>query len=663
MRETNFNVSKSKGELNMKRTIVILALVTAFVLAFTAVAQATWRGFTPTRPVIEAVPMIANPAAGEPGHIAAVPVGEPIANPNFVGLQGFLSFPEGRAEMARNLAPGTGNFQPGGDYEDFGHRIEQAAGLQGSAHGGYVTTTTKCVVCHSAHRATGIEDPTMAGSIAIPGSRVQRMTNQAFLTAGNGSSCEACHVAGSAQASRLLVEWGGPWNGYTGGGPHAGARRGCVLCHNAGIHGLSGSEFNVMNVFMLGNTRRAGLAGSGTMPTGTPTPGAIHNNMTRDQQIRAEMNLWIGADSRNNVTISYPGQPGATAGNTWWATGVRMIGDVGGLPGEHLTDPQRTALGLPSGAEYAAARSMATAYTCGESGCHAVGAFFTQNWGVGFDRRSGHGSGAGNQTLDDGVNDVGVRQLVTGHVNPGVRVTQVNLAAAVNFGEAGPGACGPCHGGSPAGFPTASTVEGERDDSRRAYGCDQCHDMVGVATNSTAWPHGNRNILVYEWHADGTQVETFAAAGNLWMYAGNIARAATVDAQGNRVGVVGTTGGHQTIDIGDGAAVAAFRGPTSENMAFADQSWFVMTNVGSGRYGVPSDVPANNWGTGLVDGSCLKCHVALDQGSLDALQAVGADAIRHTWQSGTNAGVDALVNPNWDGFPVGTGSQRLFLYR
>ena len=59
-------------------------------------------------------------------------------------------------------------------------------------------------------------------------------------------------------------------------------------------------------------------------------------------------------------------------------------------------------------------------------------------------RRSGQGFNAGNLDLSAG-NGVGLRQMVTGHVTPSVRAT----------GGANNNACGPCHGGNAAGFPTA----------------------------------------------------------------------------------------------------------------------------------------------------------------------------------------------------------------
>ena len=753
----------------MKRTIVILALVTAFVLAFTAVAQATWRGFTPVRTVLElgtgTATLTSDPQGPTPWVVTdmAGPTGATPVSPG--GMNGFITFPEARNEMLRNLGRdefqmvdgngdptgltpnatqlrfyyrvgsfynplGTydagdnqwslatddvtgdflgvgdpawanytmamvnvvgGNFRTGGAYAAFGHNVEAAAQLQGTVHGGYVTTTTKCVVCHSVHRATGLEDPARVGSLNNPGTNVQRNQNQAFLTAG-ASSCIECHVIWGSQPSRLLVEWGGPWGSYTaGGGPHGGPRRGCTMCHNAGIHGLTTSQFNVMNVFMLGNTRRAGEAWcenhqnlsplpcpdcgvvGGNPGAGPPNPA----NMNRDEQILAEMHLWTGPDSRGYIPIQIPGEPGADPLNTWWWTGARSLGPVGGTP--PAMDAIGT-IGTTVGAAYGAARSMATAYTCGEAGCHTTGAFFLTNWGVGKERADSIRRQTGVMEPDGAVptaaQNNAMRRIgdvdVTGHVTPSARATS------------GPNqACGPCHAGNPAGFPRASTNVGARDTSRRAYGCDQCHDMVGIATNSTAWPHGNRNIVVYEWTADGVQLDAartlnatgqvvagpnIARTGNLWMYAGSIARSYDATMQDRPTGAAGAP--LQSF-LGSGDPVTGIDAPN-----FADQSWFVMTNVASGRYGVPSnaaDTLVTNTGTGLVDGSCLKCHVAMDSASMSAAGSQAADALAHAWGRGNAAGVPSATGAAWAG--TGTprapewtgvtplGSSRLFLYR
>ncbi|MCL2526590.1 MAG: hypothetical protein FWE46_06080, partial [Coriobacteriia bacterium] len=147
---------------NSLRSTLVLGLVAAFVLSFGAVSQATFRGFTPIRTQAEV----------DSGM-----------------LQGFITFSEARVEMTRNNAP---------------------ADLQGTAHGGYVTTTSKCAVCHSAHRAPGFNPDAAEGTVAGSTTGAVNLANaqsQYFLTAGS-TTCEGCHVSTGAQASRLLVEWG-----------------------------------------------------------------------------------------------------------------------------------------------------------------------------------------------------------------------------------------------------------------------------------------------------------------------------------------------------------------------------------------------------------------------------------------------------------------------
>ena len=636
----------------MKRTIVSLALVTAFVFAFAAVAMAAvtpstaYMGFTPIRTQEQV----------DAGY-----------------LQGFISFAEARAEMQRNGVNGA---------------------LQNTAHGGYVTSTTLCVVCHSAHRAPGINPDAAqgnaAGSAGAAGSiNAANVANQSFLTAGSGT-CESCHTTWGSQASRLLVEWA-----EVGAGPHASAGNAvggaCILCHNAGVHGLSGSRFNVMNVFMLGNTRNT-APDHPTSPTSVPTEtrdeqiareiaeGRVLRGGTLDVPVTSDLFEDRAADS-GTLQAGMPAVP--TAESTWWYNGARSLGPIGTTPpafGEGVT---------AGGNQYGAARSLATAYTCGESGCHDATAMFNLNWGMGFERvdnvRGNPVPPAFNPTLPP--RDQMIRQgttEITGHVMPSVRV-----AGGENQ------ACGPCHGGNPAGFPTASTVAGARDNSRLAFGCDQCHDMVGVATNSTAWPHGNRNIYVYEWEADGTQLDTgnTVAAGNLWMYGGNIARsmdlldlAHSTAPEHSAVTTLTVTMNNtlsNAVIISEGGGTA-FRGNTSENLSFADQSWTVLTGVTSGRYGIPSTTNnpagASAPGTGLLDGSCLKCHVPLDIDSREAMNAMGADALRHAWVTGQNPYTGEIVanhgsggrnnnpwgalNPIFQGVPASWDqSQRLFLYR
>jgi hypothetical protein len=527
-------ISKSinKGEKTMKKSLLIFALAIVLAFSLATTAGAVYRGWSPS-----------NPTDGtEPGYV---------------------SWKSAVATMDANNTP---------------------AALKVGAHGGYITATTKCAVCHSAHRATG-----------IPTGTPSRL-NQLFLTPGGGE-CVACHAPGGGQGSGKLVEWG------PAGGPHA--NRACGTCHTSGIHGAGGSKYHVMNAFMLGDSG--------------------------DAYIDAEKAKWAGQAQTINVAGT------STTGAGWWENGTTPVLELGGMPAGVTAN------------QFAAAKGIATAYTCSgnDSSCHYQGVFANVIWGTGYSR---YNTGTANAKED-----------ITGHALPGLRTTQgtyPNTGTGNGVYPSGRGsACGPCHPGNTAGMPNWTNKT-----SRMAYGCDQCHDMVGVATDSTAFPHGNRGIKVYEWDATG-QIETDVAAGNLWMYSGNVARAGDLDATTDMTtfAFVGTPNAGLV-------PMPAAPYPSSAERAvgmFADPNWKVLTNVTGGQGGSAS--PA---ATGLMDGACVKCHIPIDKKSLDAL---GIDKTRqvnigggvmltvpsvanyngfHWWRSG-----DPLLEGTWN------TPNRLFLYK
>ena len=523
----------------MKKILLVLVLACALVLSFSVMAGANeWKGFSPLNP---------DPADGMPG---------------------FVNWNDALTLMTANSVSAT---------------------MQATAHGGYITSTTKCAVCHSLHRATGIPAGTPAPN------------NQLFLTAAGGGSCTVCHTDWGSGFSNLVVEWA--TNGV-GAGPHNEATTGnggaCTVCHGGGIHGGNGSDFHVMNVFMLGGSA--------------------------DAQIRAEFNVagqnrGIGTayhnwDANRNV---FDGElDGANDGARWWAEGVTAPTAMGGLPA-----------GVSS-VQFAAARSVATGATCGVADCHTHSAFANNIWGTGFVRVSPDGS---------------TTTTVTGHAVP---------ALGTNSGTNN-GGCGPCHPGNAAGLPTWT-----RNTQWRQFGCNQCHDMVGVATNSIAFPHGNRNIDVYEWvdnRFDASSpsdtvdiVITPIDAGNLWMYTGNLARRANAD--GTNPGAVNNVPG--------GAPATNPLAPTNAAPgSFADASWTVLTGVTSGEL-----VPGT---TGLNDGACLKCHIPVDALSLNntgvgafiGAQGYGDFATRnHGWNAGRYPGGASSMSATQAG-----GSFRMHLYK
>ncbi|MCL2526051.1 MAG: hypothetical protein FWE46_03245 [Coriobacteriia bacterium] len=446
-----------------------------------------------------------------------------------------------------------------------------ATSLQNSAHGGYITTTTKCAVCHSVHRASGVwaDDATAGRWNAASGK-----FNHYYLNFGTGG-CDGCHVGQGAQASATQVEWSGS------GGPHSYPNRGCTACHKGGIHGGNKSEFWVNNVFMLGKDNDAAIKGDlSKLARGNET-FYVDPDLTGGDNLN--YNTYNAATTTTPVQSTRNPGSGLGQGNAWWRDGATRPMGIGAVP---------TGVSAPS---YSAARSVATSYTCTKSGCHTNTVMANLQWGVGFSRDA---------------NNTGSMSMVTGHVLPALGTTSGTTGSA----------CGPCHPGAFAGFPSAA-VMGTSNASRRAYGCDQCHDMIGVATNSTAFPHGNRNIRVYEWVVSDTgqtQVETTIAAGNLWMYGGNIALRAG--------GTAGNTAGSFSH--------------------FADANWRVLRNVTGGSTGIPAS-------GGLTDGACLKCHIAVDPISLISNETTA------TTGAATRSG------HNSPGGYTGSGnrSMRIWLYR
>jgi len=110
----------------------------------------------------------------------------------------------------------TKQYVPWAEAQSLASANADAALMARGPHAGYATTTVKCAVCHSVHRAGG------------------KLLNE-------GSACAYCHTSvanqGGAVASNLIS-----WNGVTNAGPHSGR---CTNddCHG-GPHGVGSSIYD-----------------------------------------------------------------------------------------------------------------------------------------------------------------------------------------------------------------------------------------------------------------------------------------------------------------------------------------------------------------------------------------------------------------------------------
>lgn len=203
---------------------------------------------------------------------------------------------------------------------------------------------------------------------------------------------------------------------------------------------------------------------------------------------RAYSNLSTAGVGANNSLL-----PGGTSGgacaqcHTTW----------GSSPSDALVEAGQTSGGPHIGAGAA---------TCTRMGCHG----------------SVHGTGTPSKyavvnayNLNNSRADLDTQldnAIASGNVNAEINTTntgQAMKAYATGY------VCFPCHGNSSLsiaakGYANSGVVVGTDTSPRTGHPstgmstqawvptCEGCHDMIGVATNTTAFPHANRGIDVYE---------------------------------------------------------------------------------------------------------------------------------------------------------------------
>ena len=489
------------------KKLVVFALVVLFVFACAAIASA-------------------GPYPGGPAPFA----GAQLENPERPEAPGYLAWGSAMDQMddVWNDPVNVDEFPWFMDADNYGN-----------PHGGYITSTTKCAVCHSVHRA-------IPKDFVGPG----RTPIDPMLT-GTGSACLNCHGTDGSVATNKPVEW--PEDTYTG--RHAHKSGGCVMCHSGSIHGNTSSKYFGMNIYLLGDAYDSDANIAFEVAANMNKSDIGFTNLFAMEKGSANYGFWRGPS------------------NSW--TPVTNV-DTGG----------RASL-----AEMAAVKSNAAGFTCSRSNCHNTSMYAVNYWGFADFR------------LTNGVDAVGA----TGHrTTPGVGSAQSNVVGSslnTMFAEgANPGtgrsACGPCHPGQVSGgYRGNATLPagGLAADRSRAYGCDQCHDMIGAKSGTTAWPHANGGIPVVEWPINKDAGDMYIAGyadpeatkvvdgTNLWMYSGSALEAAVPQA----------TYDGSTVPVG---------------------------SVVDGRFTVIDNAIGFGGAAGNTkDGACLKCHVPVDEVSLTTI--------------------------------------------
>lgn len=327
------------------------------------------------------------------------------------------------------------------------------------------------------------------------------------------SKCAVCHSTHRAASDQSVSGVGSYWKLTPSG-------MSCIACHTAnGANTVSTALVEWPTVYADGGPHsrqdclgacHASVHGAGGSVYGTMR--AFNLNGDNDAAIAAAFaagNVWTAEDSLANDPTN--------GGGRGLMTEETFMDYASSMP-----------TSVKKSTTFRALRAMATGYTCGASGCHASSQFAVNKEGYA-ELRAG-----------DPANSTDLNTLFTGHLT--------NMV----YG------CPPCH------------MNDLTDPLGRESQCAQCHDMIGKATATTAFPHANRNITVYELDAFAETTEKVVTAGNLWMYAGDATKRGA-----------------------DGS-------PSATGTASARARWVIEN---SSHYDDSNGLPGN-----IVDGACLKCH-------------------------------------------------------
>ncbi len=121
-------------------------------------------------------------------------------------------------------------------------------------HSNYQTTTAKCGICHSVHRAK-------AGGV--------KLLNTATAT------CAGCHISGTSTVTNVVIAWGTVAAPLAG--PHGSTNGSCNgrSCHAASPHGADGSVYGLFNAKLLNKAVDTAVAAAAADPANSGVTAAL----------------------------------------------------------------------------------------------------------------------------------------------------------------------------------------------------------------------------------------------------------------------------------------------------------------------------------------------------------------------------------------------------
>jgi hypothetical protein len=281
----------------------------------------------------------------------------------------------------------------------------------------------------------------------------------------NTIKCAVCHSAHRAATDRTTAGVGADWKLTPGANS-------CIACHTATGSNPSAKLVEWPSVYAEGGPHR-GFNCMGQCHAG------VHGALASEYGSAAK--FLLNPNIRTEVYGSYA-PPTAGLGLDDGLEKAIAAGNLGGaVPNAGVIETWPT-----DAKQQSAARAMVTGYLCSQGGCHTASQFAVNTAGYAEERTL-----PGLPMFLDGPYD----QMFTGHS------TANTISSCASSG---------CH-----------QFISVNNDSQ----CAMCHDFKGVVTGTSAWPHANRGIDVYEWVRPTGSLEvttTLAVRTNLWMYTGDI---------------------------------------------------------------------------------------------------------------------------------------------
>ena len=213
MKQARNSIHNTQG-VTMKKSILIMSLAVALVLAFAATASAT-----------SAKTWNYNQDYYSWGSYSGAGITVPTNG---------LTLGAGGSTVSGNTNPTA----PGG------------------VHSHYQTTTAKCGICHSVHRAK-------AGGVKLLNT--------------DTATCAGCHILGTSTVTNAVVAWGTAAAPRRGPHSSAGTSGSCSdrACHSASPHGVGGSQYGLFSAKLLNGGVDAAVAVAAGAPAQSGVTAAL----------------------------------------------------------------------------------------------------------------------------------------------------------------------------------------------------------------------------------------------------------------------------------------------------------------------------------------------------------------------------------------------------